>query len=409
MISNGFLFVECISCGKHQPFDAHSRCDRCQGLLTARYDLDNVTIDIHNKGNSIWQFKNLLPPVSKENIVSLGEGWTPYILAAKYGESIGHKNLWCKLEGQNPTGAFKDRIGSLGLSLAKEWKKKGVFVASSGNAAAAVSAYAARAGIPCLVLIREDSTLSKLGQISMYGAKLLRVRNLFRTEQTLSDALAFTQKALPEWLNHFVWATVNPLLVDALKTVAYEIASRSVPDYVFVPTAGGDLVYGMHKGFSELKKMGLIDKVPKMVVVQGRNANPSVRAIEVGSQTVAHTDKAETVAGALRVNFGAEHTLVAVKESGGFGVSLTDEEIISAEREIARLEGIFCEVSSAASLAGIAKAVQEDRIATDESACAILTGIGFKEYYPAFSDTSEVPLAPRIEDIPLILKTSYGF
>ncbi|MDG7001104.1 MAG: pyridoxal-phosphate dependent enzyme, partial [Nitrososphaerota archaeon] len=247
------------------------------------------------------------------------------------------------------------------------------------------------------------------GQISMYGAKLLRVRNLFRTEQTLSDALAFTQKALPEWLNHFVWATVNPLLVDALKTVAYEIASRSVPDYVFVPTAGGDLVYGMHKGFSELKKMGLIDKVPKMVVVQGRNANPSVRAIEVGSQTVAHTDKAETVAGALRVNFGAEHTLVAVKESGGFGVSLTDEEIISAEREIARLEGIFCEVSSAASLAGIAKAVQEDRIATDESACAILTGIGFKEYYPAFSDTSEVPLAPRIEDIPLILKTSYGF
>ncbi|MDG6994966.1 MAG: pyridoxal-phosphate dependent enzyme [Nitrososphaerota archaeon] len=376
--------------------------------MTAKYNLEDASIDVHHRGKSIWQFKELLPPVSEQNIVSLGEGWTPYVLAENYGASIGVKNLWCKLEGQNPTGAFKDRIGSLGLSLVKEWGKKGVFLASSGNAAAAVSAYSARAEVPCLVLIREDSTASKLGQISMYGAKLLRVRDLFKTEQSLFDVLSMTQRALPDWLNHFVWVTFNPLLIDSMKTIAYEIASSPVPDYVFVPTAGGDLLYGIFKGFCELKTLDIIDRIPKLVVVQGKEASPTVQAVQSGSTLVPHTGKAQTVAGALRVNFGAEHSLVAVRESHGFGVALSDDEIIAAEREIAKREGIFCEVSSATSLAGIAKAVQEGKIARDESACAILTGVGFKEYYPSFTEISEVPLATKYEDIPQILKSSYG-
>ncbi|MCL5067818.1 MAG: pyridoxal-phosphate dependent enzyme, partial [Thaumarchaeota archaeon] len=273
--------------------------------------------------------------------------------------------------------------------------------------AAAVSAYSARAGVPCLVLIREDSTPSKLAQISMYGARLLRVRDLFQSEESLFRALTLTQQSLPDWLNHFVWVTFNPLLVDSLKTIAYEIASQSVPDYVFVPTAGGDLLYGIHKGFSELKALGLIEKVPKMVVVQGKDASPTVQAIQSGSRLVPHTDKAQTVAGALRVNFGAEHTLVAVKESGGFGVALTDEEIIAAERDVAKREGIFCEVSSATALAGIAQALKENRIASDESACAILSGIGFKEYSSPFEDVAQVPLATKLEDIPKVIEISH--
>ncbi len=404
---NRFLWLECISCGEHYPIQSHTRCSRCQGLLTGRYDLNDAAIDIRNRGASIWQFGELLPPVSEANVVSLGEGWTPYVKVENYGASIGLKNLWCKLEGQNPTGAFKDRIASLGLSLVREWRKKGVFLASSGNAAAAVSAYSARAGVPCLVLIREDSTPSKLAQISMYGARLLRVHDLFQSEESLFRALSLTQQSLPDWLNHFVWVTTNPLLVDSLKTIAYEIASQSVPDYVFVPTAGGDLLYGIHKGFSELKALGLIEKVPKMVVVQGKDASPTVQAIQSGSRLVPHTDKAQTVAGALRVNFGAEHTLVAVKESGGFGIALTDEEIIAAERDVAKREGIFCEVSSATALAGIAKALKENRIASDESACAILSGIGFKEYSSPFEDVAQVPLATKLEDIPKVIETSH--
>ena len=372
--------------------------------MTSKYDLKNAEFNIERQ-SSIWQFRDFLPPVSPKRIVSLGEGWTSYVNASRYGESIGLRNLFCKLEGQNPSGSFKDRIASLGLSLAMEWEKKGVFTASSGNAAAAVSAYAARAGIPSLILIREDASVAKLSQILMYGAKLLRVRDLFKNQVSLMKALELTQQGVPDWLNHFVWAPVNPLLTDALKTIAYELYSQGVPDLVFVPTAGGDLVHGIFAGFYELHALGLIERLPRMVVVQGANANPTVLAIEKGEEKVAESTKAETVAGALRVNFGAEHTLFAVKESEGFGISVTDEEILNAQNQIAKLEGIFTEASSATALAGISKAVKLGKVEKDEKVAAILTGIGFKEFFPPVQDMSQVPLATSPELIPSILKS----
>jgi len=412
-MKNRFQSLQCISCGAEYPVDTHSRCVKCSGILSGRYDLDGKDFDLQERGKSIWQFRDMMPPVGDSSIVSMGEGWTPFIKSKRYGNSIGASNLWCKVEGQNPSGSFKDRAASLGLSLAMEWRKPGVFTASSGNAAAAISAYAARGGIKCLVLIREDSTPSKLGQISMYGANLLRVREIFRTQQTLARALDLTQDALPKWLNHFVWAPYNPLLIDGLKTIAYEIASdclnSELPDYIFVPTAGGDLLYGIFKGFQELKQRGAVDKIPRMVVAQGLNSSPTVAAIESGSDKVPETEKADTVAGALRVNFGTEHTLVAVRQSKGFGVAASDDEIISSQRKIAASEGIFTEVSSATALGGVEKSINDGRVRKDEKILAILTGSGFKDYSPPFKDISLVPLAESSEKIPAILKSSYGF
>jgi len=383
------------------------------GILSAKYDLNGKSFDFQAARNSIWQFRDMMPPVSDSNIISMREGWTPFIEAKRYGHSIGSSSLWCKVEGQNPSGSFKDRAASLGLSLAMEWRKPGVFTASSGNAAAAISAYSARAGIKCLVLIREDSTPSKLGQIAMYGANLLRVREIFRDQQTLARALDLTQKALPDWLNHFVWAPYNPLLIDGLKTIAYEVASDcqniELPDCIFVPTAGGDLLYGIFKGFQELKESGAVDKIPRMVVAQGLNSSPTVAAIESGLDKVPETEKADTVAGALRVNFGTEHTLIAVRQSKGFGIAVSDDEIISAQRKIALSEGIFTEVSSATALAGIEKSIKNGRVQKDEKVLAILTGSGFKDYSPPFKDISLVPLADSSERIPTVLKSSYGF
>ncbi|HXQ93183.1 MAG TPA: threonine synthase [Nitrososphaerales archaeon] len=381
--------------------------------MSAKYDLNGKSFDFQAARNSIWQFRDMMPPVSDSNIISMREGWTPFIEAKRYGHSIGSSSLWCKVEGQNPSGSFKDRAASLGLSLAMEWRKPGVFTASSGNAAAAISAYSARAGIKCLILIREDSTPSKLGQIAMYGANLLRVREIFRDQQTLARALDLTQKALPDWLNHFVWAPYNPLLIDGLKTIAYEVASDcqniELPDCIFVPTAGGDLLYGIFKGFQELKESGAVDKIPRMVVAQGLNSSPTVAAIESGLDKVPETEKADTVAGALRVNFGTEHTLIAVRQSKGFGIAVSDDEIISAQRKIALSEGIFTEVSSATALAGIEKSIKNGRVQKDEKVVAILTGSGFKDYSPPFKDISLVPLADSSERIPTVLKSSYGF
>ncbi len=412
-MKNRFQSLRCISCEAEYPVDTHSRCAKCSGILSGRYDLDGKEFDLNAPRKSIWQFRDMMPPVYDANIISMREGWTPLIEARRYGNLIGSSSLWCKVEGQNPSGSFKDRAASLGLSLAMEWHKPGVFTASSGNAAAAISAYSARAGLRCLVLIREDSTPSKLGQIAMYGADLLRVREIFRNQQTLARALDLTQKALPDWLNHFVWAPYNPLLIDGLKTIAYEIASdclnSELPDYVLVPTAGGDLLYGIFKGFQELKERGAVDKIPRMVVAQGLNSSPTVAAIDSGADKVPDTERADTVAGALRVNFGTEHALVAVRRSNGFGIALSDEEIISAQRKIAATEGIFTEVSSATALAGVEKSIKEGRVQQDEKVLAILTGGGFKDYSPPFKDISLVPLAESSEKIPAVLKSSYGF
>jgi threonine synthase len=380
--------------------------------LTGKYDLEGKKFDLRSGRKSIWQFSDLLPPVDTNRMVSMGEGWTPLIPAEKYGKSVGSSGLWSKVEGENPSGSFKDRVASLGISLALSWGKKGVFTASSGNAAAAISAYAARAGLECLVLIREDSTPSKLGQIAMYGCKLLRVRGIFQSQQTLARTLEITQKALPSWQNHFVWAPYNPLLIDALKTIAYEIAAdcedSELPDYVVVPTAGGDLLYGIFKGFQELQTTGMISKIPRMIVAQGLHADPTVEAVEAGLDRVLETETADTVAGALRVNFGADHSLVAVRESRGFGMAVSDEEILRAQREIASMEGIFTEISSATALAAVSKAINSGRIQKEDKVVAILTGLGFKDYRPPFNDLSSVPFAENIDSVPSKLKSSYS-
>ncbi|HKJ96660.1 MAG TPA: pyridoxal-phosphate dependent enzyme [Thermoplasmataceae archaeon] len=399
MSGNSYEGLVCLECGKAYDSTTLSVCESCGGILTGRYNLDDVEIDLKNRGRSIWHFKDLFPPVSPENITSLNEGWTPYVEAKSYGKEIGASNLWCKLEGQNPSGSFKDRVGSMEVSLVKEWHKEGIFTASSGNAAAAISTYAARGGIKSLLLVREDSTISKLGQISMYDPTIIRVRNLFSTKDSLFKALQKVQEALPTWHNGFVWAPFNPLALDALKTVAYEIAATHTPDYIIVPTAGGDLLYAIFKGFSELKELGLVDSIPKMVPVQGAGANPLVQAIDRKLDSVEDTETADTIAGALRVNFGANHPLMAVKGSGGFGITVTDAEIMDAQKEIAKREGIFSEMSSATALAAVKRAISDGRIRGDETVSAMITGNGFKDYVPRFTSAEQVTLMNSVDEL----------
>jgi len=352
----------------------------------------------------MWEFSEFLPPVKGENIVTLGEGWTPYVVAPNHAKRVGLKEVWCKIEGCNPTGSFKDRAASLGVSLALEWGKKGVFTASDGNAAAAISAYCARARLKCLVMIKEDTPASKLAQISMYSPILVRVVGLYESLGGLEASLAQVGRILPGWSNLFIWAPFNPFTVDAFKTIAYEIAiGGRVPDVLFVPVAGGDLLYGLYKGFSDLRSMGRLERIPRLVAVQGEGADPTVQAIEQGLDMVRETGPPRTVASALSVNFGAEHSIKAARETGGFGISVPDDQIMKAQKEIAQNEGIFCEISSAVSVAAIRKAVGEGRVASDERVAAILTGSGLKHDYPVSEHVSKVPLAGSPSELSRVL------
>jgi threonine synthase len=405
MPKSRFVELQCLDCRTAYPTQTHSTCEKCGGILSAVYDLEKKFTK-PTKASGIWGYREFFPPVNDKDIVSLGEGSTPLVDASRFADSLGKRGgIFCKLEGSNPTGSFKDRLASLGLSLAKSQAKRGVFTASSGNAAASISAYSAHAGLDCLILVREDITLSKITQIAAYGPRILRVRDLYTTKQDLEKALSLTQLALPRWLNHFIWATYNPLLVDSLKTIAYEIVLQQepMPDWVFVPAAGGDLVFGAYKGFREMKEMGFIEKVPGIVAVQGKGADPLVRSFKRGDEHVRDIKPpAETVAGALRVTFGADHALRAIRESSGFAISVSDSEILNAQREIARLEGIFTEVSSATTLAAIKRALREGKIGKDETAVALLTGSGFKDYQA--TEAKAIPLAESVEAIPRVIR-----
>jgi threonine synthase len=407
-----FVQLKCIVCGKKYPENTHSTCVACGGILTAEYELDDP-VDLIRR-ESIWQFSEYLPRVDASNIVSMGEGWTPLIKLENYARKIGFtgssaRNLLCKVEGQNPSGSFKDRAASISVSLAKQWKKKGIFLASSGNAAAATAAYCARGSIHCLVLLRDDSTYSKLSQIAMYGPYLVRVKDLFKSTESLLGALHATEQALPDWLNGFIWANYNPLILDSLKTIAYELVASCpvVPDYVFVPTAGGDLVFALYKGFLELKTLGQIEKIPKMVVVQGLNPGPTVDAIEVNDEGDRSGGVVEpTIAGALRASMVSDHGVIAVTKTGGFGVKVSNSEILEAHNLVARVDGFFCEISSATALAAIAKSIKVGRIKKDDLVCALATGSGFKDYHPPFDDDiSQIPLA-SLESIKQVLEES---
>jgi threonine synthase len=391
-----------MRCATVHPTDTHSRCLECGGILETKYNMEG-DFPVGAKRSSIWSFYDFLPPIQRGKVVSLGEGWTPYLDAPKIAKRLGLKSVRCKLEGTNPTGSFKDRAASLGISLARQWRKKGVFTASDGNAGAATSAYSAAAGIKCLVMLSEDVPASKVQQITMYTPYALRVGGLYESLSSLESGLAEAGKLLPDWLNMFLWAPFNPLLVDANKTIAYEIVlDKALPDFVFVPTAGGDLLYGLYKGFSELHQMGLIERVPSLVAVQGEGADPSVQAIEKGEDVVREIGPPRTVAGALRVNFGAEHAIKAVKETRGFGISVTDDSILESQMELAREEGILCEISSAVGIAAIKKAVNQGKISKDQTAAAILTGFGLKDLP---TGGPQIPLVELSSDVSTAVST----
>ena len=390
-----------MSCREEYPTQTFSLCLKCNGILTGSYRIDH-RIDLNKRENSIWKFREYLPPVRSQNIVSMGEGWTPLINADGFADMAGLSKgrLVCKMESQNPTGSFKDRPASLSVSLAKEWNKHGMILASSGNAAASTSAYCARAGMPCLVLFRDDSSISKFGQIAMYGPSLIRVKDLYKNSDYITRAFDLTQMALPNWHNGFIWAKHNPLLLDALKTISYEIAgSGCSPDYIFVPTAGGDLLFGIYKGYQDLMASGQVNKMPKMVVVQGSGSSPTVDAVEGRKSEVS----SETIAAALRSNMLSEHGVEAVKKTDGFGIEVSNNEILEAQYLAAKLDGIFCEVSSAAALAAVKKAVLLDRIKRDEVVCAIITGNGFKDYTSPLTDQSMINYADSPDSIKSVL------
>lgn len=376
-------YLECIDCGaEYNPQMVIYTCHKCGGLLAVKYDFSRIPPNIESEWKdrslSVWKYAELLPVEDKTKIVTLGEGGTSLNRCAKLSEMIGIKNFFAKNEGENPTGSFKDRGMTVGVSKAVELRMRKVMCASTGNTSASLAAYAARAGLECMVLIPSGKVaFGKLTQAIVHGAKVVQIRGNF--DQALQIVQELCLKRPVYLLN-----SLNPFRLEGQKTAVFEIRDQldgQVPDKLVLPVGNAGNISAYWKGFKELRELGLADGLPQMVGIQAERAAPIADSMRKGLKEVKFVEKPETVATAIRIGSPVnwKKAVAAVKESNGLVETVSDAEILEAQRLLAQLEGLFVEPASAASVAGLIKLAKKGLVDKYETVVCVLTGHGLKD------------------------------
>ncbi|MCE8424224.1 MAG: threonine synthase [Candidatus Methanoperedens sp.] len=365
--------LECIECHKRYKATEIIYTCSCGGLLDVIYDYSSIHLTKNDlKGRlSVWKYRALIP-VGREPI-TLNEGGTPLYRVDRIAKSVGLKDVYVKHEGMNPTGSFKDRGMTVGVTKALELGMKTVACASTGNTSASLAVYGAKAGVPAVVLLPAGKVaLGKLAQALMHGGKVLCIRGNF------DDALKLVRD-LCDKEGFYLLNSVNPYRLEGQKTIAFEIADQlgwEAPDRVVLPVGNAGNITAIYKGFKEFKRLGIIDSVPKMTGIQAEGASPIVRAIRNKADAITAERKPETIATAIRIGnpVNAIKALIAIRESGGTAETVTDDEIIRAQHELASFEGIGVEPASASSIAGLRKLARMGLIDKDEKVVCVTTG-----------------------------------
>ncbi|MBA3571962.1 MAG: threonine synthase [Pyrinomonadaceae bacterium] len=382
--------LECAACGlEHKAQRLHNLCRECGKPLLVRYDLERAGRSLTKQSLSgrradMWRYREVLPVESDENVVTLGEGWTPLLRTERLGQKLGLRNLYIKDESQNPTQSFKARGMTAAVSMARELGARKLAVPSAGNAAGALAAYSARAGLECFIFMPSDTPRANVVECEQTGAHVSLVEGLI----TDCGAEVGRRKEAEGWFD--VSTLKEPYRIEGKKTLGYELAEQldwTLPDVIVYPTGGGTGLIGMWKAFDEMEKMGWIGpERPRMVTVQAAGCAPIVRAFEEGKRFAEEFPNAATVASGLRVPRAIGDFLIidALRESAGAAIAVTDEELIAATREIGAAEGLFCAPEGAACLPALRKMIEAGQVKPEERVVLFNTGAGVK-YLESFS------------------------
>ncbi len=373
--------LQCFECQrKFLAQEAGLRCKTCGGLLEVKFDLAGKREPAWNRRQlSVWKYRELLPIEKEESIISLAEGGTGLHHCKRLGRKLGLKNLYIKNEGENPTGSFKDRGMTVAISKAIELGKKKVLCASTGNTAASLAAYSARAGMECIVLMPKGKVAGgKMLQVIMHGAKLIQIRGDF--DQALEVAMELADKRREFYLMN----SINPFRLEGQKTLAFEILDQlgnRVPEVVVLPVGNGGNISAAWKGFSEFQQLKIVKNRPRMIGIQAEKAAPIARAVKSRQSKIRPLHNPQTIATAIRIGSPVNwpKVLLAIRESTGTAETVTDRQILEAQRELATLEGIFVEPASAASIAGLRKLSEEGSVDPSETIVCVTTGHGLKD------------------------------
>ncbi len=372
-----------------------SRCDEtydigsvqslcsCSAPLLVDYDYEAASRIMTPEGvktrvPSMWRYGEVLPVLSDENVVTLGEGMTPLTPSREIGRELGLENLFFKDESVNPTGSFKARGLGMAVSRAKELGLTKLIIPTAGNAGSALAAYAARAGLDCAIIMPKDVPAPFLVDCVYHGAQVELV------DGSIKDCgLRTAEKVVEEgW---FSFATLKePYRIEGKKTMGYELAEQfdfQLPDVIIYPTGGGTGLIGMWKAFDEMEKLGWIgSRRPKMVAVQAEGCAPIPKAFQEGKDEAEEWPNPTTVAAGLRVPGAVGDFLMlrAIKESGGTAVAVSDDELMKDTRELASKEGIFSSPEGGAVLTGLRKLVEREFVKPTDRVVLFITGSGYK-------------------------------
>src|SRR5437899_1735864 len=377
--------LECSACGKKYDASTEQHLCTCGKPLLARYDLRRaaaaLTLDsLKSRPRTLWRYAEVLP---NDPPVSLGEGMTPLVHAQRLGASIhcreeGLQRLFIKDEGLNPTGSFKARGMTAAVSRAKQLGAKALAAPTAGNAGGALAAYAAAAGLPAVIVMPADTPSANVMECQAFGAKVVKLNGL------ISDC----GKYVAEHKDSEGWYDVStlkePYRVEGKKTMGYELweqFERKLPDVILYPTGGGVGLIGMCKAFDEMQEMGWIgSERPRMVAVQAEGCAPIVKAWEAHQDSAQFFPNAATIASGLRVPgpLGDHLILSMLRQTNGTAITVTDDEMLQAGRELASLEGIFAAPEGAATVIAARKLAASAWIKPQDTVVLFNTGTGYK-------------------------------
>ena len=349
---------------------------------------------------SHWRYRELLPIAPGAALPALSVGWSPLTPTPALARHIGLSTLYLKDDGRNATGSLKDRASSIGVVKAREKRRGIIACASTGNAASSCAGMAASMGLRSVIFVPERAPEPKVTQLLIFGATVLRVRGSYE------DAFQLSQRSCERWGWYNRNSGINPYLVEGKKTAGLEIAEQLAwepPDWVAVSVGDGCTLAGVWKGFRELKTLGLIARTPRILGVQAAGAAPITTAFFSG-QPLAPIEP-ETIADSIAVGVPRnwKKAVLAVKESGGAMINVSDEEILDAMRYTGRLAGIFAEPAAAAAVAGLRRAAAEGVVARRAGTVALITGNGLKDVQSARAAVGQpydiAPDGGALEDI----------
>lgn len=370
------------------PYDGPTNryvCPKCGGSIEPRLELNpdrTDLIEVLKKGSihGIWDYRPFLPVAEDVEPVTMGEGGTPLVPAENLGKAYDLKHLYIKNETMNPTATYKDRFSTVDITLKKASGAAAVALGSAGNAGSSVAAYAARAGMPCYVLLPAGPVKSRAMQAMSYGARFIQ------SEGNIDDYLNVIEQGVDAfgWRNSCTTMLHNPLGAEGYKTIAYEIAKDldfQTPDWILVPIGGGIILSKIWRGFMEMYELGLLDRLPKLAGVQAAGCAPVVKAMEERKRETDFWENSQTVAGSINdpLTFEGVTVLDCIRKSQGTAVAVSDEEIVEAMRLCAQKEAILAEPASAATLAAAKKLRTEGLLSEDDRVVCVVTGNGLRD------------------------------